>query len=166
MRRDPTHANYTQTQKEKVWGGGGEPATQRAECIFGGQSYFSRHVSVIIIPGVAHVWSQRAVEQRGARSAQSGMCLRVDDGESRCCDWGQASAREVERKRDGGEWREGGSSNEDCESSLTLFPWLDPDSVWLVFISTSVAVWSGGLVCHAPGLSAGLCLCLMESGSD
>lgn len=25
------------------------------QCIFGGRSYFSRHVSVIIIPGVAHV---------------------------------------------------------------------------------------------------------------
>lgn len=33
----------------------------------GGQIYFSRHVSRIIIPGVAHVWSHWAVEQRAQR---------------------------------------------------------------------------------------------------
>jgi len=63
-------ASYTHTsttskkKKKKKW-----PATQSAECIFGGQSYFSRHVSVIIIPEVAHVWSQQAREQHSAHSA-------------------------------------------------------------------------------------------------
>lgn len=32
-----------------------QPATLSVECISGGQSYFSRHVSVIIIPALAHV---------------------------------------------------------------------------------------------------------------
>lgn len=49
-----------------------DTATQRAECIFGGKFYFSRHVSVIIIPEVAHVWSQRAVEQHSTHSAPRG----------------------------------------------------------------------------------------------
>lgn len=154
----------THKHRKKRRGGGG-PATQRAECIFGGQSYFSRHVSVIIIPGVAHVWSQRAVEQRSARSAQSGMCLRVDDGESRCCDWGQASAREVGRETEGN-GEKGAAATTTVRAPWPYFPdWTPTQSDWFSF-RLPVAVWSGGLVCHAPGLSAGLCLCLMESGSD
>lgn len=75
-----------------------------AECIFGAQSDFSRHVSVIIIPRVAHVWSQQAVEQHSARSAQSGMATEGWWGKqvlwskpSEC----QRGRKETERRRRG-----------------------------------------------------------------
>lgn len=49
------------------------PNSTKSRVYFGTIIVFSKHVSVIIIPEVAHVWSQRATEQRSIRSALSGM---------------------------------------------------------------------------------------------
>lgn len=88
-----------------------------------------------------HSWSSSCLKSAGRRTAQRSLCTEWDVLTSRWWGkqvlWLRPSQCQRGRKRDGGEWREGGSSNDDCESSLTLFPRLDPDSVWLVFISTS-----------------------------
>lgn len=108
-RWDLTCANYKRKRK---------PATQRAECIFGGHS-FSRHVSVIIIPGVAHVWSQRAVQQCSARCAQSGMCKKRWWWKQVL--WLGPSSRLRGRKRDRQNQRRG-SRKDNGESSVTWTP--------------------------------------------
>lgn len=104
------------------------------QCIFGGRSYFSRHVSVIIIPGVAHVWSQQAVEQHSLLPVHRvGRARR--DGESRRRARARDEEDENDRRRSG--WRRERKKGRGSERARWELCDLDPNSVWLVFISTS-----------------------------
>lgn len=87
------------------------------------------------------------MKSAGRRTAQHSLCaewdvLQRDDGESRCCDWAQASAKEVEKEMQRSRKERAETTTESISDLISLtrpqlrlisfhfhFPWLSDQSV-------------------------------------